>query len=248
VSFRAGIFKPAGCTRLLQKLDLAYERGYRRILLHGLGGTGKTKAALYFAQNKFEARPLYILLPCTPEDAYHFYCVVKSFKSCSRSKIVVIFDELEKIVNREVIGWLCKTLELDPHLSIGITNEPSYIKMNIHSLWRRFTLSGVLVYASPANYVERLHIVYASAKKLKIKILKEDAEKIAKMLEGYNFMETTHLFEIALRQKGNVDFEIIEKLVKEGVVQPSNTPIDEEKYLNDLHDIPKWDIDSKLLV
>jgi len=246
LSFRVRIFKPAGCTRVLQKLDLAYERGYRRILLHGLGGTGKTKAALYFARNKFKVEPLYILLPCTPEDAYHFYCFVKTLKSNSHNKVVVIVDELEKIVNREVIGWLCKTLELDPHLVIGITNEPAYVRKTLHSIWRRFTISGVLVYAPPANYAERLHIVYASAKKLKIKILKEDATRIAKILEGYNFMETTHLFDIAIKQKGKVNYEIIEKFVKEGVVQPSNTPIDEEKYLNDLHDISKWDIDQKL--
>jgi len=236
------IVKPAGTHRLLHKLDVAYKEGFTRILIHGLGGTGKTLSAIWYVWKNFNVPPRYISLPCTPDDAYHFYCYTKSLMLIPNKAVIVIIDELEKIVNREVIGWLCKTLDLNPPLVIGITNEPAYIKNNIHAVWRRFVGSGVLIYAPPPNFSERVHIAHAAAKKLKKPISRDEAKMIAVLLEGYNFPEVVHLFKLALNIKGEITYATISELVKNRVVQPSNTPKDEEKYINDLHDIPSWDI------
>jgi len=236
------VFRPAGCSRLLRKLEIAYTRGYRRLLVHGLAGTSKTMAAKYFAWKKQKELPLYLLLPCTPNEACHFYMLSKSFSSVPGKPLTIILDELEKIVNREVIGWLCKTLDLKPHLSIGITNEPSYIKENIHPIWRRFTESGCLIYAPPPDYEERIHIVHAAARKLKLKTEREEAKKIASITEGYNFPEMVLLFKYSLAQFGIIKYERVLQLIKNRIIQPTNTLMDEEKYINDLHPLQVWDI------
>jgi hypothetical protein len=43
--------RPAGASRLLEKLETAYNSGYQRFLIHGLGGTAKTPL-LYGGRHK----------------------------------------------------------------------------------------------------------------------------------------------------------------------------------------------------
>jgi SpoVK/Ycf46/Vps4 family AAA+-type ATPase len=188
-------------------------------------------------------------LPCDSNEACHFYRLVVTQTQVPGKKVVVVLDEIEKIENPEVIGWICKILDEHLDLVIGITNAPAYVKSHAlrQSLWRRFAApNGVLIYAPPANLEERIHICHAAARKLKRKISRDEAKKMAEILEGYNFLEVLSLFQRSCKLYREISYDHILELVQKRAVQPSNTPKDEERYLNDLHDIPVWDINQRL--
>jgi len=235
-------FKPIYNPSLLKSLENAYEKGCRQILVHGLAGTLKTTATHYFAKKKLEQPPLYLRLPCLPREASDFFYRTKSPVSIPDNQFSIIIDELEKTTNREVIGWLLRTLDLEPHLVIGITNEPDYIKKSMQVIWRRFTSSGALVYAPLPNDKERIRIVHAVAREVGFTFSRNEEKKLAMALQGYTFPKIRRLFEAA-SEGPVVSIENILNLAKKGVGSPFSLE-DEEEYKRNMYEIFPWDFDN----
>jgi len=214
--------------------------GYRRILVHGLGGTSKTPACVFFVWRKIGKQPTYLQLPSLSEDAAHFYDLAQSLNSVPEGNVGIILDELDKLCDREVIGWLCKTLDLE-FLTVGITNDPTYLRRNIQPIWRRFADTGILIYSAPPDYRERISIVRSVLERLNTRIAKEEERKLAKVLEGFNFSQICQLLRRAEKRK-RISSSMILKLITNGNIQPSSSAEDERRYLLGLQNIQGWDI------
>lgn len=237
------IFRPAGTENTLKKLRKAFKsRGYRHILLHGLGGTGKTNLAKYFANKELGLHTFYLCLPLDESEAKSSYFVIYSFLRRYGAQMSIILDEIEKLRNLEVIGWMCKILELDILLKIGITNRPWVVLNNLNDIWRRFMDEGCLIFARPHTHREVLHIVNAVIKKLAIKEFfpYEVRKELAQHLLGYDYKAISKLFKLA-KESGDVSSETILRLVRARRVIPSHPEQVIRSYTNDLHTLGCWE-------
>lgn len=123
--YNAKIFPPAGTTNLLKDLKEAFRNGFRKVMLHGPAGTGKTLTSKFFINWNLGLPTLYIRLPLDETKAQNSYLTVKSLKRRGGvGGVGVVVDELEKTKNYEVVGWVCEIAELPIEFFIGITNRP----------------------------------------------------------------------------------------------------------------------------